>query len=192
MRQIYNLGHAPTEGVIGAVIMTIVSIFASFVYLHYPSGISTSVLYVGINAIVIVIGLFFFNYSLSAISEKYNEDDIGTYTLAGTMLIMIAIVTGGILSPSSYGSKLVTLVYVIAWLIGYWAYSVSLNYVGTLSKLSLFKYAGFVLFLSVLLLYYTGPLLTEVLQSLGWLLTAVSFIELKTHNKKDLRKLEER
>lgn len=183
MKQIYNLGHAPSEGMTGATIMTLLSVFAAFVYFYYPSGISTSALYVGINAILIVVGLFFFNYSLAGISEKYNEKDIGAYALAGTMLVMVAIVIGGILSPSSYGSKLVTLAYVIAWLVGYWAYSVALNYVGAISKISLFKYSGFVLFVSVLLLYYVGPLITDVLQSLGWLLAAASFFKLNASRK---------
>jgi hypothetical protein len=183
-------------GTIGSGILALLSLIGYMGFIYYviydgaetcyapPAECGNQSLFVGYAiayALATVIGLALVTRALYELGRKYNKNNISIFAILGFIFYLLGIVASLMLAFNfgiTSGFAVLSL-----WLLSSGSYLVSLNSAGRESKVGFFKYSGYVLFLSVLLLpIFTVFAFLFAIQPLigfaAWLLSYLAFNKL--------------
>ena len=183
MKSNYDLKRIKLRGEIGSGVLALLSIITFIVSLVYYSTIeyNTTLLahYTIVTALASIVGLVLITLALYELSRNYNKNSISIFAILGFVSYVLGIVASfmltyyfGVLSGFEWFISILGL-----GLLGHGAYLISLNSVGSKSKIELFKYSGYVLFLAALL----SPIITifaSIIGFVAWLLCYLAFTKL--------------
>ncbi|MCL5239364.1 MAG: hypothetical protein M1286_02745 [Candidatus Marsarchaeota archaeon] len=180
----YDVVSVRQKGIWGSsllIIFIVVSLLLSFVY--YAAVASNPTLYQDyflVFGTIEIGGLLLLTSALYDFGKANNKQRIGTLAVVGTILYIVGTAQGWI-STFAYGSMPAWLQFVIiglAGLISHGAYLIALVDIGNVSKIELFKYSGYALFVSAILAFVI-TIFADPIGLVAWILCAIGFNNLK-------------